>query len=269
MGARNLDEAVVDRLALALSVARDERRPIAPLTDEFPGLTIDDAYAIAARSVDLRVSAGACIVGHKIGLTAKAVQQQIGVDQPDFGALLDVMQIPDGGTIDVARLISPRVELEIAFLLGERLVGPGVTVAAVRSATEYVRPAIELVDSRIADWRIRLADTVADNASSAGFVLGEASRSLDELDVLSIEVALWRGDEIIEQGTSSAVLGDPCVAVAWLANALAVFGVGLEPGQVVLSGACTRMVAAKAGDAFRGVFAGLGEVCMNVAESSA
>jgi 2-keto-4-pentenoate hydratase len=184
-----------------LSQARERRRAIAPLTETTPDLSIEDAYAIAQRLLAARQAAGARLIGHKIGLTSRAVQQQLGVHQPDYRALLDVMAI-------------------------------------------------------------------ADSASSAGFVLGGRRRPLDELDVTAVEVALWRGEEVVERGDSSAVLGDPCAAVAWLANALAPRGARLEAGHVVLSGACTRMVAATAGDAFRGDFGALGEVRLAVAQAS-
>jgi 2-keto-4-pentenoate hydratase len=255
----------LDRRALALGTAREQRRPIDPLTDALPELAIDDAYAIAQRGVTARIAGGARLVGHKIGLTSVAVQQQLGVTEPDYGALLDVMEIDSGATIEATDFIAPRVELELAFHLADRLTGPEVTAADVRRCTDSVQPAIELVDSRVADWRIRLADTVADNASSAGFVLGGRRRPLGELDVSAVVVELWRGGEVVERGTSSAVLGDPCAAVAWLANALAPFGAALEAGQVVLSGACTRMVAVLPGDDFRGTFGGLGEVRLTVA----
>lgn len=257
----------LDRAAIALTTAGEQRQAIAPLTEARPELSIDDAYAIARRLVAARLSAGARVVGHKIGLTSVAAQQQLGVSEPDYGALLDVMEIDNGATIDATQFIAPRVELELAFHLGDRLAGPGISAADVRLATESVQPAIELVDSRIADWRIRLADTVADNASSAGFVLGGQRCPLDELDVSAVEVELWRGDEVIERGISSAVLGDPCASVAWLANALGPRGVTLEPGHVILSGACTRMAAAAPGDVFRGDFGALGELRLAVAES--
>jgi 2-keto-4-pentenoate hydratase len=250
----------LDDWAARLAHAATDARPIAPLTDTVPDLAVEDAYEIAQRIVERRVRGGARVIGHKVGLTSPAVQQQLGVSEPDFGALLDVMELPDGGTVDADRFIAPRVELELAFVLGERLAGPGVTVADVRRATAAVQPAFELVDSRIADWRIQLADTVADSASSAAFVLGGERRALDELDTTALAVALRRGDEVVETGVSSAVLGDPCAAVAWLANALTDLGTTLEPGDVVLSGACTRMVNARAGDAFTGDFGPLGEI---------
>lgn len=255
-----LTPAEIDDWAARLAQAAADRRPIAPLTDAVDDLAVQDAYAIARRIVDRRVQGGARPVGHKIGLTSPAVQQQLGVSEPDFGVLLDVMELPDGGAVEAGRFIAPRVELELAFHLGERLAGPGVTVADVRQATAAVQPAFELVDSRIEGWRIRLADTVADSASSAAFVLGGERRALDHVDTTAVTVRLRRGGEVVETGVSSAVLGDPCAAVAWLANALTGLGATLEPGDVVLSGACTRMVDARAGDAFTGDFGSLGEI---------
>lgn len=252
----------LDRHALALHDALTHRQPIAPLTETLAELTVSDAYAIAQRSVAAAIAAGARVAGHKIGLTSPAVQRQLGVDEPDYGTLLDVMAIADGATIDRAAYIAPRVEVEVAFELAAALTGPGVTADDVRRATRCLRPAIELVDSRIRDWRIRLADTVADAASSAAFVVGPASRTLAELDPADITAQLWRGEELIEEGHSSAVLGDPCVSVAWLANALGEMGESLQAGQIVLSGACTRMVSVNAGDRFRGVLTGLGEVSL-------
>jgi 2-keto-4-pentenoate hydratase len=254
--------AEIDEWAARLAQAAADREPIAPLTDVVSELAIEDAYAIAQRIVERRVQDGARVVGHKIGLTSLAVQRQLGVNEPDFGALLDVMQLPDGGAVDRARFIAPRVELELAFHLGDRLAGPGVTVADVRRATAAIQPAFELVDSRIADWRIRLADTVADSASSSAFVLGGERAALRDVDTTRLAVGLRRGDEVVETGVSSAVLGDPCAAVAWLANALTRLGTTLQPGDVVLSGACTRMVDAHAGDAFIGDFGPLGEIAL-------
>jgi 2-keto-4-pentenoate hydratase len=260
MSVSPLSPAEIHEWAARLAQAAADRRPIAPLTETVPDLAIEDAYAIAQRIVDGRVQGGARVVGHKIGLTSPAVQQQLGVSEPDFGALLDVMALPDGGSVKADQFIAPRVELELAFELGERLVGPGVTVSDVRRATAGVQPAFELVDSRIADWRIRLADTVADCASSAAFVLGGERYALDDVDTTALSVSLRRGGEVIETGLSSAVLGDPCAAVAWLANALSRLGTTLGPGDVVLSGACTRMVDARAGDTFIGDFGPLGEI---------
>ena len=258
-----LTAAELDRHAVALRHARETRQPVEPLTDTLPGLSVDDAYAIARLNVAARLGAGAAVTGHKIGLTAPAVQAQLGVDSPDYGTLLDEMEIADGGSVDASAYLAPRIELEVAFTLGADLSGPGVSVEDVRAATSSITPSLELVDSRVRDWRIRLADTVADAASSASYVLGAASVGLDELDVTGLDAELWRGDELIERGRSTAVLGDPCAAIAWLANALAEQGERLEAGQVVLSGACTKMVPVRAGDSFRGVIPGLGEVSVS------
>jgi 2-keto-4-pentenoate hydratase len=242
-----------------LEAARLQRRPIAPLTDAEPDLSIDDAYAIATLVVDARRAAGAAIVGHKIGLTSVAVQQQLGVDQPDYGALLSDMRVEDGATAPSC-LIAPRVEPELAFTLADGLAGPGVTPEDVAAATATVQPAIEIVDSRIADWRIKLGDTVADNASSGAFVVGGNPTAIDRVDLAGLDVVLRRNGENVAEGNTSAVLGDPRVAVAWLANALARHGTRLAAGEVVLSGACTRMVDAAPGDTFVGDFGALGRV---------
>ena len=256
----DLTSEQADDWAARLLHAADEATPIEPLTESVPGLTIEEAYTIAQRIVGARVSRGAKVVGRKIGLTSVAVQQQLGVDEPDFGALLDTMQLSDGAVVDTSKFVAPRVELELAFHMSDSLEGPGVTAKDVRAATESVQPAFELVDSRIVDWRIKLADTVADNASSAGFVLGGDRVTLGDLDVSAVEAVLRHGDKVAETGTTSAVLGDPCVAVAWLANALGAFGTKLEAGDIVLSGACTRMLPARAGDSFTGDFGRLGSV---------
>jgi len=258
--ADRLSPTEIDRWAGRLATARETAQPIAPLTDEIPDLGLDDAYAIAESIVRRRLEAGDRRVGHKIGLTSKAVQEQLGVDEPDYGSLLDTMQLADGASVPMGSLIAPRVELEFAFHLGARLAGPGVDAEQVRRATVAVQPAIELVDSRIVDWRIRLADTVADSASSAAFAFGGRRVAPEEVDIADLDVRLVRGGRELERGNSSAVLGDPCVAVAWLANALGHFGRSLEAGDVVLSGACTRMAPVMAGDAVVGDFGPLGQI---------
>jgi 2-keto-4-pentenoate hydratase len=244
----------------ALERARVRREPIPPISVVEPELSPQDAYAIAQLGVTARVDAGCRIVGHKVGLTSQAVQEQLGVGQPDYGVLLSDMKLENGSTIEVGSMISPRVELELAFHLGEALEGPDVTVEDVQRATAVVQPAIEVVDSRIADWQIRFEDTVADNASSGAFVLGGRAASLAEVDPANVDAGFLRDGQLVEQGNSGAVLGDPRRAVAWLANTLATFGASLEAGHVVLSGACTRMVAASPGESFAGDFGDLGRV---------
>ena len=253
------------RLSGALLAARDRRSPIPPLTDSEPSLTVADAYAVAQLGVAADVARGARPIGHKIGLTAEAVQRQLGVSTPDYGALLDTMAIADGATIDPGAYIAPRIEVELAFRLGAALHGPQVTVADVRAATESVHPSFELVDSRIADWRIRLADTVADRGSAAGFVVGETGLAIDALDSAAVEVTLERDGEAVQRGRSDAVLGDPCASVAWLAAALAALGEPLQAGELVLSGAITPMVSVAPGEQYRARFgAGLGELELRV-----
>lgn len=256
----------VARLSRALLGARDARAPIPPLTESEPDLTIADAYAIARHGVEADVARGARVVGHKIGLTAAAVQRQLGVSEPDYGALLDTMRIEDGATIDRGDYLAPRIEVELAFRLGRPLAAAGVTADDVRAATDAVHPAFELVDSRIADWRITLADTVADRASSGGFVIGAASAAPDALDLANVEVTLERNGSEVHTGRSDAVLGDPCAAVAWLANVLGALGEPLQAGEIVLSGAITPMVDVVSGDRYRARFgAGLGELTLEVA----
>jgi 2-keto-4-pentenoate hydratase len=257
------------QVAARLREARQSKRPIEPPTAALPHLGVDDAYAIASHNVHIELAAGARIVGYKIGLTSRAAQEQFGVSEPDYGVLLDTTQIDDGAIIDRSELILPRFELELALSLRERLSGPHVTAADVRDATECVIPAIELVDSRVVDWRTTLADTIADGASSARFVLGSPRLSIDDIDVTNVEVELWHGDELRERGNSSVAGGDPCAAVAWLANALTQFGEVLDAGHIVLAGSCTSPVSVNAGDAFTGRFASLGEVSLNFAPPAA
>jgi 2-keto-4-pentenoate hydratase len=255
-----LSRAELDRCADALRSAAAEAEPVGPPREALPGLDLADAYAIQQRGVEARRRGGATVVGRKIGLTSPAVQEQLGVSEPDFGALLSDMEIADGGSLDRGRLIAPRVEVEIAFVLGRGLEGPFVDEAAVVAATDHVRAAIEIVDSRVADWRITLEDTVADNASAAAFVIGSVPLPPDGLDLAGLEAVLYRNGEVVERGHTSQVLGDPRTAVAWLANKLRSFGMRLEAGDIVLSGACTRMVDAVAGDSFRAQVESLGEL---------
>jgi 2-keto-4-pentenoate hydratase len=253
------------RLSEALLHARRTQTPISPLSDSEPGLTISDAYVIAQLGVAADIAAGARAVGRKIGLTAVAVQRQLGVDQPDYGVLLNTMAIADGATVPFGDYIAPRIEVELAFRLGAALCGPGVSTEDVRAATEVVHPSFELVDSRIADWRITLTDTIADRASSAGYVVGDVALPVDAFDVAAVEVELDRNGEVVRSGRSDAVLGDPCAAVAWLANAVSAMGEPLRAGELVLSGAITPMLSLAPGDRFRARFdSGLGELTLAV-----
>ncbi|MFJ8542352.1 2-keto-4-pentenoate hydratase [Streptomyces sp. NPDC093586] len=190
------------------------------------------------------------------------MQRMMGVDEPDYGHLLDDMELSRDRPVPVSRYCAPRVEVEVGFVLGADLPGEDCTVADVLAATEYVVPALELIDSRIRDWRISLADTIADNASSAGYVIGEG-RAPHELDLKAIDARLTAGGELLAEGRSDAVLGDPAVSVAWLARTVARFGVPLRKGHLVLPGSCTRAVDVTAGQTFTAEFTGLGSVSLS------
>ncbi|SDH53379.1 2-keto-4-pentenoate hydratase [Lentzea fradiae] len=238
-----------------LRTAERDRVPIKPLVELFPEIDVVDAYEIQLLNVRHR---NRDVIGHKVGLSSLAMQKMMGVDEPDYGHLLDDMQLH--GTADSSAYLYPRVEVEIAFLLGRDLPGEGCTVEDVLAATEFVAPAIELIDSRIENWRIGLQDTIADNASSAGFVLGDARVRPSELDIGAVVATLRRNGEVVAEGRGDAVLGDPAVAVAWLAQKVAGFGVRLLAGDVVLPGSCTRAIDAGPGDEFHAEFTGLGSV---------
>jgi 2-oxopent-4-enoate hydratase len=244
--------------ASALAEAARLRRPIAPLTRQDGGLTAEDAYAIQRAGAQLRTAAGARIVGHKVGLTSEAMQRMLGVDQPDYGVLLDDMIVQAEDGLDSQALIAPRVEAEIAFVLGRRLAGPDVTAATVLDATEAVRPALEVIDSRIADWQIAFEDTVADNASSALVVLG-APVALGETDLAAEGATLRVGDQE-SAGRGEAVLGHPAEAIAWLVRTLSRYGESLEAGEVVLPGAMAAALPIAQGDRIDATWTTIGKL---------
>lgn len=255
-----LSEEQRDAVAELLREAEQSRVAVPPLAETFSGLDVVDAYEIQLRGIRRRLAEGATVYGHKVGLSSEAMQQMMGVDEPDYGHLLSDMVLTQDVPVPVGRYLVPRVEVEVGFLLGDDLPGQGCTVGDVLRCTEAVVPSIELIDSRIADWRIGLVDTIADNASSAGVVLGDARRKPEELDLTAIEAVLRLNGEQVAAGRSDAVLGNPAVAVAWLADKVASFGVRLQRGHVVLPGSCTRAYDVKAGDAVTADFAGLGSV---------
>ncbi len=239
--------------------------PISPLTETFPGIDVVDAYEIQLINIRRMIAAGARVRGHKVGLSSPVMQQMMGVDEPDYGHLLDAMVLAEDTPVQAAGYCYPRIEVEIGYVLGFALPGAGCTEADVLAATEYIVPSLELIDSRIGDWRIKLADTIADNASSAGVILGKARRTPAELaargiDLADIEAVLYAGDAEVARGNTSAVLGNPTACVAWLARKVADFGVKLEAGHLILPGSCTRAIDARPGTVFRAEFAGLGTV---------
>ncbi len=265
MTERRLDDPTVARLAAALVEATARREPVPPLTDAHPEITVADAYAIQELVARSRLAAGETIVGWKVGLTSAAMQQQLGVDQPDYGPLLTRHVIPADGVVDMRELIAPRIEAEIAFVLGSPLRGPGVSRDDVLAATSAVAASLEIIDSRVANWKIRLADTIADMASSARVVVSEARMELDGVDLLAERVILERNGERAAEGVGAAVLGDPLEAVAWAANTLGALGVTLEAGHVVMPGAMHASVPVAAGDEIVARFDRLGPVSVRFA----
>jgi 2-keto-4-pentenoate hydratase len=252
------------RLALErLSAARAEAAPCAPVRDLLPEADVDAAYAVQSAWVERQAAAGAGIVGHKIGLTNPAVQAQLGVSQPDFGILLDTMACATGETVDFTRTLQPRIEAEIAFVLSEDLDAAEIGPADVAAATAYVVAALEIVDSRIANWDIGIVDTIADNASSGLFVLDERRRGLDGLDLRACTMTLDRDGEEVSTGSGAACLGDPLAAVAWLARTTRAHGRPLRAGDVILSGALGPMAAVRPGDSFHTEISGIGEVSVS------
>ena len=255
-----MDPGSVEKAAATLLEAYATGTPVPPLTAGRPDMTVADAYAVQLAQVRAWTAAGARIKGHKVGLTSAAMQRQMGVDQPDFGVLLDTMFLPDSAPIDTARFLQPRIEPEIAFVLGRPLAGPGATAADAVAAVEYVLPALEVIDSRIADWRIALPDTVADNASSGGVVLGTRPVRLDGLDLSLTGCLLHRDGDLVDTGAGGAVLGSPVNALVWLANVLGERGVSLEAGHVVLPGSITAAVPVAPGETLTATFGGIGTV---------
>jgi 2-oxopent-4-enoate/cis-2-oxohex-4-enoate hydratase len=238
------------RYGAALHTALRERRTIAPLCVQDPSLTIDDAYAISLEFLARRLKDGETVTGKKIGVTSKAVQDMLGVHQPDFGFLTDWMHVEGEIDIDAKALIAPRAEAEIAFILKHGLSGPGVTAADVLAATQSIVPCFEIVDSRIDDWKIGIVDTVADNASCGVYVLGAERLDPGGLDLPSLHVAVTKNGAPLSEGYGHAVQGDPAQAVAWLANTLGAYGVALEAGDVILSGSLVPLAPAATGDRF-------------------
>lgn len=251
---------VLDALGDSLFDAWRTRQPVHPLTEAHPEMSLELAYAVQQRMIARRREAGPRVIGKKIGLTSKVVQDMLGVDQPDFGYLLSDMVCSDGDAIPAGALIAPRIEGEIAFVLRHTLTGPGITSADVLRATEFVAPCFEVVDSRIRDWKIRIQDTVADNASAGMFVLGGTVADPRDVDLALCGMVLERNGEVVATGAGAAALGSPVNAVAWLANRLGQLGIALEAGEVILSGSLAAMLPARPGDSFRCTIGGIGSV---------
>lgn len=249
-----------EQLAADLAHAERSRVPIAPLTDGNADIDVVDAYEIQLINIRQRVAEGARVVGHKVGLSSEAMQKMMNVDEPDYGHLLDEMQVFEDRPVPSGQYLYPRVEVEVGFILADDLPGAGCTEEDVLAATAAFAPALELIDTRITNWQIKLCDTIADNASSAGWVLGDARVSPKDVDIKAIDAVLSRNGEVVAKGRSDAVLGNPVTSVAWLARKVESFGVRLKAGDIVLPGSCTKAFDATPGDNFVADFEGLGSV---------
>jgi len=253
-----MDQSTIEKLGDTLYEALVARQPVAPLTATHPEMTIEDAYHVQQRMLARRLEKGERIIGKKIGVTSKAVMNMLGVHQPDFGYLTDGMVYNEGETIEMAGLIQPKAEGEIAFLLKKDLQGPGVTAADVLAATEGVMACFEIVDSRIQDWKIKIQDTVSDNASCGVFVLGDQLVDIAGLDLALCGMVLEKNGEIVVTGAGAATMAHPVNAMVWLANTLGQLGIALKAGDIVLSGAMGAMVPVVKGDNLRMTIGGIG-----------
>ena len=253
-----MDQKTIEALGDSLYDALVARTPIAPLSAAHPDMTIEDAYHVQQRMIARRLEKGDRVIGKKIGVTSKAVMNMLGVHQPDFGYLLDSMVFNEGESVDMDTLIQPKAEGEIAFLLKKDLQGPGVTAADVLAATEGVMACFEIVDSRIQDWKIKIQDTVADNASCGVFVLGDQLVDIADLDLALAGMVLEKNGEIVVTGAGAATMAHPVNAIVWLTNMLGSLGIALKAGDIVLSGAMGAMVPVVRGDNLRMTIGGIG-----------
>lgn len=261
-------EAAVADAAARLGNAARTRTPCAPVRDILGETDIDLAYAVQQRLVEGRIADGARLVGRKIGLTSPAVQQQIGVDRPDFGVLFEDMDVSALDEVPVERLLQAKVEAEVAFVLGRDLDAADLDLAAVRDAVDYAVAALEIVDSRVAGWDIKITDTVADNASSGLYVLGDRQVTLREFQPAEVTMRMYADGSLVSEGTGAACLGDPLNALLWLARTAAEFGAPLRTGQVILSGALGPMVPVTPGSTVRAEISSLGSVSTSFAAVS-
>jgi 2-oxopent-4-enoate/cis-2-oxohex-4-enoate hydratase len=267
MAQEELSPEQINALGDELYEALRKRSPVEPLTSRYPGIGIDEAYRIQLQMVQRRLQAGEKVVGKKIGVTSKVVMDMLQVNQPDFGHLLTGMIVNEGEPVRMSTLIAPRAESEVAFILSRDLEGPGVTAADVLRATDSVMPCFEIVDSRIRDWKIKIQDTVADNASCGVLLLGGARRSPHRIDLALAGMVLEKNGEIVSTTTGASVQGSPVNAVAWLANTLArLGGIGLKAGDLILSGSQSPLVPVVAGDSLVCSVGGLGSTSVRFVE---
>lgn len=255
-----MDAGTRELLATELYDAYATGIPVDRLSDRYPQMVVEDSYEIQLIQIRRRLAQGRSVVGHKVGLTSAAMQRQLGVDQPDYGHITDDMVHLEHLPISADAYIQPKVEPEICFVLKRELRGPGVTVPQAIAAIDFVLPAIEIIDSRIKDWKIGLLDTIADNASSGGIVLGSTPVGVGDVDLRLSGCVLYRNGEVAATGAGGAVLGSPLTSLVWLANTVGALGVTLEAGHVVLPGSQTGAIAVGPGDAVTATFGGIGSV---------
>lgn len=249
--------------AEALLNAEKEKTPIAPFTTSIAEITVEDAYRIQLYQIEKKVKQGAIVKGKKIGLTSKPMQEMFNVSTPDYGHILDTMIFDEGSKISIEQFIQPKVEFEIAFVLKEDLQGPNLTVEDVIAAIDYVVPAIEIIDSRMEDWKFKFEDTVADNGSSAGAVIGQKQTKMDDVNLVTEKMIVYKNNQIIDEATGDAVMGNPVHAVAWLANTLSEYNISLQKGELILAGALAKAVTFEPGDTFTAKFETLGDVTIS------
>lgn len=251
-----------EQAAAALLRAEAEATPTQRISEKWPDVSLDDAYAISALVAEMKIALGQRLIGHKVGLTSKAMQAASQIDEPDYGHVFDSMLIPNGGEVRHSKFCVPRVEPELTFVLKAPLKGPGLTMIDVLRATEYVVPSIEIIDARVEEPR-KIFDTVADNGAGAGLILGGRPCKPNDIDLARVGAALLRNHEIEETGLAMGVLTHPAASVAWLANKLSELDRSMEPGHLILSGSFTRPVWAKVGDTITADFGPLGLVSVN------
>lgn len=249
--------------AKKLVIAEEKKQTMLALTDADASLTVEDAYQIQLETVKIKLAQGKKVIGKKVGLTSTAMQKMLGVNEPDYGHLLNDMVVESGAAVSIDSLISPKIEAEIGFILEEDLEGPNLTYLDVLMATRFIVPTLEIIDSRVADWKIKLVDTVADNGSSAKVVIGEKMSKLNGIDLRTNSMVLFKNNEQMATGAGAAALGHPAHAIAWLGNKLHEFGMALKKDEIILPGALSGAISVSAGDMIEAKFGALGSVSVH------
>lgn len=255
-----MDLKIIQEISDRLYHAKKDCIPIEPISSEYPEISFNDAYKIQFLNLEREISLGYKVIGKKIGLTSKAMQSMFGVYEPDYGVILNNMVFNDGDNLKIDQFIQPKVEAEIAFVFKDELVGPGITPVKVLQTTDFIFPILELIDSRIKDWKIKIFDTIADNASAAGVVIGGIKRKIDFLDPKYLPLIFKKNGQIYDSGVGANVMGNPVYSITWLANKLAEYGSSIKAGEIVLSGAITKAISVNRNDWITGDFGDFGEI---------